>query len=371
MKIVAIETIPINVPIHADKATLGARGYHATSPFLIVQVLTDEGIVGLGEVSCTPGWSGEDQWTAAHFIDTVLAPILIGEDPRRITHLVHRMSRRLAANSFTRAGIEIALWDIAGKAAGMPLHMLLGGAVRDSVPTKYSVSGLAPDRAAEIAVWAVEQGFQAMKVKVGLDPVTDLKRVRAVRDAIGPEILLGVDANGGWDPGTAIRLLPHLEELDIAFVEQPAPPGDHRWLANVRRASRLPVIADESLSTTHDALALIEAEAADVFSIYIGMGGGIREAMAVGTVANAGRLHCTIGSNLELGIAQAAMIHVAVALPALEPVRFPCDIISRFFYEGDIVQEPLPVEGGIAHRLDGAGLGVELDTDAIARYRVT
>lgn len=370
MKIIRIDTTPINIPIHKDKVTLGAKGYHASSPFLIVEVHTDEGITGLGEVSCTPLWSGEDQVSAAHFIANLLGPVLIGEDPLDRSRLVSRMGTTLANNPFTKAAIEMALWDIAGKAANLPLYRLLGGAVRESVQTKYSVSGLEPAKAAALAVWAVEQGFTAMKVKVGIEPEADLARVRAVREAIGPDVMLGVDANGGWDAATAVRLFPALADEGIAFVEQPAPEGDPRWLARVRSAATVPVVADESLSTATDALALIANDAADVFSIYVGMGGGIGEAVKVATVADAARLHCTIGSNLELGVAQAAMIHLAISQPAIRPDVVPCDIISRFFYERDIVREPLPVAGGIAHRLEGPGLGVELDREAIVRYRV-
>lgn len=369
MRIIAIETTPIDVPIVASRATVGGRGAHTSSPFLIVEVLTDEGITGLGEVSCTPIWSGEDQVSAAHFIRTLLAPLLIGEDPRDRTRLTRLMQRHLANNPFTRAGVEIALWDIAGKALGVPIHVLMGGAVRDTIHTKYSVSGLAPERAAEIAVWAVEQGFTAMKVKVGLDPVADLARVRAVREAVGPDVLLGVDANGGWTPAAAVKLLPALEDLDIAFVEQPVPAGDPCWLAHVRNASSLPVVADESLSTGADALALIDAGAADMFSVYTGMGGGLSEALSVCAIAAAAQIPATIGSNLELGIGQAAMIHLAIAHPGIRPEIIPCDIISRFFYEADIVQEPLPVEGGIARRIDAPGLGVALDRAAVSRFR--
>jgi muconate cycloisomerase len=356
VKITGITTTPINVPIHKDKATLGAKGYHATSPFLVVEVRTDEGLVGLGEVSCTPLWSGEAQVTAAHFIATILEPALVGQDPREITAQIATMHRLLANNPFTKAGIEMALWDLAGKAAGVPVYRLLGGAARNQVRTKYSVSGLVPERAAEIAVWAVEQGFTAMKVKVGMEPASDLTRIRAVREAIGSEVMLGVDANGGWEMGTALAMLPHLEELEMA---------------RVRNEGRLPVIVDESLSTTTDALALIDAGAADGFSIYVGMGGGIREAAAVATIAEAAGVHCTIGSNLELGIAQAAMIHLAISQVGVRPEIVPCDIISRFFYVQDIVADPLPVEGGMAWPIERPGLGVELNPEAVARYRVT
>jgi L-alanine-DL-glutamate epimerase-like enolase superfamily enzyme len=370
VKITGVESVAINVPIHADKATVGARGMHASSPFLILQVHTDEGLTGLGEVSCTPLWSGEDQDSAAHFVHTLLEPELVGQDPRELTTLSHRMHKVLANNPFTRAGIEMALWDLMGKRAGQPLHMLLGGPVRESVRTKYSVSGLEPVAAAAIASWAVEQGFTSMKVKVGMDLDTDLRRVREVRRVVGPEVLLGVDANGGWDPSTALRALPHLEDMNIAFIEQPVQSGNPRGLARIRAAAKVPIVADESLATSHDALSLIAHDAADVFSIYVGMGGGIREAVTIAAIAEAAWTPCTIGSNLELGIAQAAMIHLAVSQPAIRPDIVPCDIISRYFYEQDIVQEPLPVASGVAHRIDKPGLGIELDMTAIERFRV-
>src|SRR5207244_655140 len=153
---------------------------------------TDEGITGLGEVSCTPRWSGEDQVTAAHFIETIFTPLLIGHDPREIERLTTRMQHALFGHPFTKAALEMALWDILGKVAGLPLYRLLGGPVREFVPTKWSISGLEPARAAEIAVWAVEQGFRTMKVKVGIDSEQDVARVRAVREAIGSEVRLGV-----------------------------------------------------------------------------------------------------------------------------------------------------------------------------------
>src|SRR5437899_5517369 len=191
---------------------------------------TGEGITGLGEVSCTPRWSGEDQVTAAHFIDTILGPLIAGQDPRDVEHLSAALGRALAGNPFTKAAVEMAMWDILGKAAGLPVYRLLGGPVREFVPTKWSISGLEPARAAEIAVWAVEQGFRTMKVKVGIDPEQDVARVRAVREAIGSEVRLGVDANGAWDVAAAIRMVNALREFDIYFVEQPVPPGDFNWL---------------------------------------------------------------------------------------------------------------------------------------------
>ncbi len=370
MKITAIQTYPVQVPIHPARAIRGGRGVHATSPFLMLKVLTDEGVVGLGEVSCTPVWSGEDNFTAAHFIDTLLAPQLIGEDPTQIERLTIKMHKALAGNPFTRSGIEMALWDILGKVAGLPLYRLLGGAVREFVTTKFSISGQEPAKAAEIAAWAVEQGFRTMKVKVGIEPEGDVARVAAVRSAIGNQIRLGVDANGGWSPRVAIQTLRRLAEFNIYFAEQPVQPYDVSWMADVRSNVQVPVMADESLFSVQDALMLIRAGAADIFSLYVGKGGGIGPARKMAAVAEAAGLSCTVGSNLELGVASAAMIHLAMATPAIAAEEFPCDILGPFFYEDDLLVESLPITGGSARPFERPGLGVELDEGKLKKYRV-
>ena len=368
MKITQIETIPVNVPISPERAIRGGRGGHTESPFLLVRIHTDEDIEGLGEVSCTPIWSGEDQATAAHFINRILAPLLIGRDPTEIERLMAAVNAAVANNPFTKAGIEMALWDILGKVAGLPLYRLLGGPVRDRVKTKFSVSGLAPDQAAAIAAWAVDQGFDTMKVKVGLDPAEDIARVAAVREAIGPNVRLGVDANGGWSVRTAVQTIPQLYPYDIYFVEQPTPDQDISWLADVRRRTHLPVMADEIVYSPHDAMAVARAQAADVLSLYVGKG-GITPARNVAAVAEAAGLVCTVGSNLELGIGNAAMIHLAMATPAIDAETFPCDILSPFFYETDLLQDPLPIRAGEARPPTGPGLGIALDEDKVAFHR--
>jgi L-alanine-DL-glutamate epimerase-like enolase superfamily enzyme len=370
MKITRIETIPVDVPINPQRAIRGGGGYHTTSPFLLVKIHTDEGLIGLGEVSCTPIWSGEDQVTAAHLIATYLAPALIGRDPTEVESLTAVIGKTVAANPFTKSALEMALWDLLGKAVGLPVYRLLGGPVRDFVPTKFSVSGLEPERAAAIAAWAVEQGFRTMKVKVGVEPDGDIARVRAVRAAVGPDVRLGVDANGGWSARTAIQTIRRLEEFGIYFAEQPVPALDVAWLADVRANVRVPVMADESVYTLQDAMAVARAGAADVLSVYIGKGGGIGPARKVAAVAEAAGLTCTVGSNLELGVASAAMIHLAMATPGIGAEEFPCDILGPFFYDDMLLAEPLPIVAGSARPLEKPGLGVELDEEKVARYRV-
>ncbi len=371
VKITRIETIPIQVPLNSQVAIRSGRGgSHTISPFLIVKVHTDAGIVGLGEASCTPRWSGEDQFTAAHLIATYLEPLLAGQNPLEIESLTQKFRLAFAGNMFTKAAVEMALWDIAGKAAGKPVYELLGGKVREFVTTKWSVSGVEPAKAAEIAKRAVDQGFKAMKVKVGIDPDEDVARVRAVREAIGPDIKLGVDANGGWNLKNAAPTIERLRELKIYFVEQPLPPEEIVEMAALRERIGLPVIADESVYTLQDAKMVSRMNAADVFSVYVGKAGGIGPAKKIADFATSAGLRCTIGSNLELGIGSAAMTHLGIATAGIHAENFPCDIIGPFYYEDDVVQEPLPIVAGQARPNGKPGLGVELDEEKIQKYRV-
>ena len=211
-----------------------------------------------------------------------------------------------------------------------------------------------------------------MKVKVGIDPPEDVARVRAVREAVGPAIKLGVDANGGWPtPEIAIATINQLcDECQIYFAEQPVPAGNPATMAEVRRNVSVPIIADESVYTLDDAKILARAEAADVFSIYIGKAGGIGPARAIAEFAQSVGIKCTIGSNLELGVGSAAMIHLALSAPGIDADTYPCDIIGPLFYEDDVLAEPLPIYGGSAQVHDRPGLGVELSTRQVEKYRV-
>jgi L-alanine-DL-glutamate epimerase-like enolase superfamily enzyme len=373
MKITSIETIPIRVPIKPELAIRSGRGgSHFVSPFLLVNIHTDVGVVGIGEVSCTPRWSGEDQVSAAHFINTYFAPVLIGEDPTQIEPVTKKFASTVAGNPFTKAGVEMALWDLRGKAEGLPVYKLLGGAVREFVPTKWSVSGVEPGKAADIARWAIGQGFTKMKVKVGIDPDGDVARVRAVREAIGPNAKLGVDANGGWvTPGDAVTCIGKLLAYDLLFVEQPVQAGDVFGMCEARQVfEKLPFVADESVYTLQDAENLAQARACDVFSIYVGKAGGIAPARAIADFALSIGLTCTVGSNLEMGVGSAAMTHLAIATRGVDAETYPCDIIGPLFYEDDIVREPLPIVPGSARVNDQPGLGVELDDEKVDRYRV-
>lgn len=368
MKIVNIKTTRISVPLVAGRTTLSSRGRHERSPFLIAEVETDIGLVGVGEASCTPGWSGEDSKTAQHVITTYLSPLLIGEDPLQIEALTARLNKAIFGNYFAKAAIDIALWDLAAKFHEAPLYYLWGGPMRSEIKTKFGVPGFDPAEAANLADWALGIGFSAFKVKVGRDIGTD-DRVIAVREAIGEGSLLGVDANGGWTLSEAIGAVHRLTvSSNIAFVEQPLAPWRLLDMSKLRRELGIPLVADESVGTPEEAAAVVSARAADVLDIYVGMAGGLTAARRIAHLAFTMGLGWTLGSNRELGIGTAAQLHLALAAPGLDDSVVPCDINSPFYYEADIIEKPLPIVPGSAEAPVGPGLGVTLDREAIMHY---
>ncbi len=369
MKITEIQAIPIKVPLKPFLTTKTAHGEHIDSPYVIIQVYTDEGLIGLGEATLAPRWSGETSDSCLAAINQLIAPALIGQDPLNINAAVQKIDRVIKLNPFTKAAIEMALWDLAGKASGQPVYQLLGGKVRESIPVKTVIGAFAPEKAIELTQFFLDQGFSSLKVKVGLDLESDLTRLQAVRQTIGPDVSMGVDANCGWDFSTACAALSQIEQFDLAFCEQPIQTGHHDSWNDLRKFTSIPLMADESVFSVADAWEICRQRSADILSIYPGKNGGISRTVAICHLAEAAGLTCAIGSNLELGIGSAAMLHVAAAMKVINCERFPADCVGPLFHEADLIRQPLS-QGPVTAELPTApGLGVELDEDQLKQWR--
>jgi muconate cycloisomerase len=369
MKITGIEAVPINVPLKTGMTTKTSHGEHATSPYVIVRVHTEEGLVGLGEATVAPRWSGETSHGAVAIIHGLIAPALQGEDPRRVNHLRRRIDSVIRLNPFTKAAVEMALWDITGKAAGVPVYQLLGGKYRDEMPIRMVVGSIDIPQAVSLAGQFLEQGVRCLKVKVGLNPEQDIARVRAIRELAGPDIPISIDANCGWSPLQAKQTLRRLSEFNILFAEQPIPTGDPSELAELRRQIDIPIMADESAFTSGDAWRLTSERAVDIVSVYPGKNGGIQNTVEVVHAAKAAGIPCAMGSNLELGIGTAAMLHLGAALPTIASEQYPGDFIGPLYHQADMLKTPLTLGPAAAQVPDGPGLGVELDENQLEQYR--
>ena len=370
MKITRIEPIPICVPLKKGLTAKTAHGEHAVSPYVIVKVHTDAGIVGLGEATISGLWSGETQAGTVAAIAEYITPQLIGTDPRNITAARRAMDFVIKLNPFTKAAVEMALWDIAGKAVGLPVYQLLGGKVRDRVRIKLVVWARDVAGSRAMAEGHLALGVSCVKVKTGLDPESDIARVRAVREVAGPNIPLTIDSNCGWTIQQAKYCLRQLADVNLLLAEQPIPPGDPAAMAELRRDTLAPIMADESVFTLQDAWLLTLHRAADIFSVYPGKHGGIAATAEIIAVAKAAGLRCTIGSNLELGIGTAAMLHVAAAFPEVDTDAFPADTIGPFYHEADLLTQSLDLGPPYAMVPTGPGLGVELDEAQLNRWRL-
>src|SRR5260370_20739542 len=199
MRIARLSCIPVELPVRPEVVITSALGTHAVSRYLLVRVETEVGLCGIGEATVTPVWSGETAVGARHLIEQYLAPALIGRDPTDVAGALDAMDRVAFGNPFTKAAVEMALLDLWGQLAKRPVYDLLGGACRPlALPIRFSLAAGTPEATAALAAQRVWEGFRTIKVKVGTDPAADVARVRAVREAIGADVGLTVDANRGW-----------------------------------------------------------------------------------------------------------------------------------------------------------------------------
>jgi L-alanine-DL-glutamate epimerase-like enolase superfamily enzyme len=361
-----IEIAEVHPQVRPELVVRGARGSHDHSDFLLVRLTTSAGVQGIGEVSGTLIWSGEDAITAAHVIRVALAPALLGRRLLPLADVERRMDRALAGHPFTKAGLATAAWDAYARLLEVPLAVALGGIHRDSVDVKCSLSGNG-DRLETGWRAATAGGFTAFKIKIGTGLEDDVARMRQLRSLTGPETLIGADANGGYDRNQAARAAHALAELGAAFLEQPVAADDLTGMRGLRGLG-LPVVADESVFSMADLRAVIAAEAADAVSIYIGKSSGPGRAVALGRTAAESGLEVVIGSNGELGVGAAAQLQVAAAVEGLSD-SIPHDIIGGRYYLADVIAGGLDHDGSQVRLGPDPGLGITLTDDVAERFR--
>lgn len=365
MKITQIRTFPVTLEVRPDFYIVSSGGAHAVSRYVFVAIDTDAGLTGWGEATVVPLWSGETQGGAEALIRDYFAPVLAGRDPMEYPVLIGEMDK-IIDNPFTKAAMEMALLDIVGQARQIPIYDLLGGAKNSlQIPIKFSIGLREPEDTAAIALGKVKQGFTAIKLKVGPDPEKDLRRVRVVREAIGPDIRLNVDVNGGWSVEQAIREIPRYEEFNLEYVEQPTPRWDIEGMAKVRENSPLPIMADESVFSIWQAEQMIAKRAADLLSIYPGKNGGILKAQKICQLAGEAGIACHLGSNLEWDIGTSAMCHLAAACGNVQVGKFPVDILGPLYYDVHPKEKPIFFKNGCVHVPSGPGLGLAIDVKQI------
>ena len=366
-QIETIDVFEVRVPrrernrITTSYATL-PDAHHA-----LVRVSCD-GLVGIGEAPAELWWTGEDATSVRNAIERYLAPALIGVRAG-IRDCVRRMDAALAGNPYAKAAVEMALWDILGKAAGLPLCALLGGSPGGALPIKYVIGMTEPSRARDEAVYAGELGFTYLKVKVGGDLRRDLERLESVAEVLEGESRFGVDANGGWSLQTALTALRPLEQLGVAFLEQPVSSAFPDAMAELTARSSIPVVAHESVFTLRDGFQAATGRWAHIWALTPSTHGGLVRTLDLLGVARAAGIPCLLGSTVELGVATAFLTHIGVSFDVISASPIPSDVIGPLYHETDVVVESPTIEGGTVRVPDGPGLGVELDERSLSVFR--
>ena len=359
---VIVADIPVRRPHHMSFTTLEAVN------FVFVRLETQDGHVGWGEAACLggPTWSEESAESIAATIERYLAPWLRGRDASGVESLRREMARRVQGNPFARAAVEMALWDVNGRALGVPVTRLLGGRVRDRVPLSWSLAVTDADAEVAEARELVARGQRIFKIKTAAHPVAhDVERVRRIREAVGPEVSLRVDANQGWDRATALRAIGLMEPYGLDFVEQPVPRWDLEGLAHVGRSVSVPVMADESCFSPQDALAIVRRGGVSILGLKVTKSAGLLGTLAIARIAEAAGLGGYVGCMIETSLGTAAYLQVALAAA---PVTWGCELFGPLLLKGDVVREPVRYADGAILALDGPGLGVEVDEVALREW---
>lgn len=384
MKITKIETIPIRLPtrrVHQWASLTTPIGV-----YVIIKLYTDEGLIGLGEAPVLKDWGGdhgkyfgETPQTTSHIINDILAPALKDQDPRRFEAVHGLMDKSVKGYPYAKAAIDMALYDAVGKTLNVPAYQLLGGCFRDRIGIAHSLGLMEIGKAVEEALQAKAEGVKTIKLKGGVDQKRDVELVRQMRNTLGPEIKICVDANQAYPTAkAAVKLIKAMEEYDLLYMEQPVEGIDQ--MAEVARRVDTPIMADESAWTPEDVFEIAQKKAADMISIYTTKPGGLFKAKKVAAVAEAAGLKCNVNGSVETGVGNAANVHLAastgiVTFDCVVPVSTPKEKakkgIAGIYYIDDIITEPFLLEDGFITVPSKPGLGIELDEDKLKHYRAS
>jgi L-alanine-DL-glutamate epimerase-like enolase superfamily enzyme len=353
LRITGIDIFRASIPMVAPFRI--ALGVISEAEYLFVRITTNGGVSGWGEATPFPPITGDTQAINAAAASD-LARLILRKDPLDIEGRVAEMARFLAFNSSVRAAFDMALHDVAGKVAGLPLYTLLGGG-RRSLTTDVTVGLGEPEVMARQAAELARSGVPTIKVKLGTTVAEDVQRIRSIRAAIGDELPLRVDANQGWDFPTAVGVLTRLSSSGIEYCEQPIAHWDHDNLRRLRERVSIPIMADESVFDHHDAFTLTAGGCCDFLNIKLAKSGGIRIALKIDAVAEACGARCMLGCMLETRLGLTAAAHLVSARPNI----CYADLDSHFQLKEDPILGGARWERGIIELPAEPGIGAEVD----------
>ena len=356
-----VELYKLSIPLKEPFVT--SLGVDLSAENVLVKIITDKGIIGFGECSPYMPINGESQDTC-FMVGQYFAKALKGKDPLQIENCINLMDKIIYGNTSIKSAFDMALYDIASQQASLPLYKFLGGENNKTIITDYTVSIGEPGKMATDALKIKEQGYPAIKIKLGKDGTIDVERIKAIRAAVGNQIPLRIDANQGWKVEEAITTLKDLAQFDIQHCEEPIPRWAFMELPRVKKESPIPIMADESCGDEHDAERLIQIGACDYFNIKLGKSGGLFKALKMARMAEAAHIHLQVGAMVESRLAMTAFAHYALCSPNI--VHFDFDTALMFIED--------PVTGGIIYKEKGVvevpetiGLGATIEESRLRK----
>ena len=357
LKIGQVEIYKLRIPL--KEPFVISLGVIENAENVLVIIRTDQGISGYGECSPYMTINGESV-DSCFIVGQYFARMLKNRDPLLIEDCSTAMDNLIYGNSSIKSAFDMALHDIAAKHAGVPLYKLLKGKKNKILTTDMTVSIGEPDKMAADALKFMNQGFPAIKVKLGQTKEKDIERIKAIRLAIGMEIPLRIDANQGWKVNTAIEILNALTRFNIQHCEEPIARWNFMKLSKVRKHSPIPIMADESCCDDHDAKRLIDLDACDSINVKLGKSSGIINARKIIRIAEKAEIKLQVGGFMESRLGMTAAAHLALTSKKI----VYCDFDTPLMFTED------PVTGGIIYKEDGVleipdvpGLGASIEGD--------
>ncbi|GAA3310864.1 mandelate racemase/muconate lactonizing enzyme family protein [Streptomyces cinereospinus] len=353
MTIAAVHVHRLVAPLHTPFVTALASLTHVST--VVVEIVDQDGRSGFGEAPEVWTVTGSSLASSEACVTEVFTPLLIGRDADDLVDNCRRVARAVVGNEPAKAAVDIALHDLAAVRLGIPLARLLGGS-RLAVPTDVSLVVGTVDSMATAAKSRVAEGFEVLKVKVGTDAAADVDRVKSVRQAVGPEVSIRLDANQGWTPREAVRVIRSLEDAGtrVEFVEQPVAYRDVEGLAWVSDRVGTPIMADESVFGVRDLMEVIHRRAADLVNVKLAKSGGLSTGRTLLELARAQGMGTMLGSMLESEIGTGA----AASLVAAYGTTAVSDLDAVWWLKGPAVAGGMRYRGATVVLPDAPGLGV-------------
>lgn len=353
MKIVKIETAEVNIPLVTPFKT-ALRTVESVND-IVVRVTTDDGQCGFGEAPPTAVITGDTKGSIRCAVEEFIAPNLVGMEIDDLDGIMAKLHGCILKNTSAKAAVDMAVYDLFAKSCKKPLYRVLGGR-RAEIETDLTISVNGIEEMVSDSLKAVGEGFRILKIKVGKEAERDIERIKAIREAVGPDIRLRIDANQGWTAKQAVAIIRNLEEMGIQMdlVEQPVAAHDFEGLKFVTSHVSTPILADESVFSVEDAVHIIKERAADLINIKLMKTGGIYEALKICSIAESFGVECMIGCMLESKIAVSAAAHLAAGR----------GIITRADLDGPSLCKTDPYTGGplfegpVIRMNDSFGLGI-------------